>query len=138
MELRRRNQSGDRRRRVLRDDNSGKTPSNPRESRGRSGSSGRRYTDAALAEVQPRITQFIPLRPLAVFHVVMWGLISVALPQFLYVVRETYLSRLGNLSFPALALTGPGTLAAWVSSVTLLLASAFALLIFNIRRHKLD
>lgn len=127
--------SADRRRKLLRDDSrkAAARSSNP------SGTSSRRktkaYSSEAKADNQPRVTDFIPLRPLHLWIFFLCGLIGGAL------INAMYMACVVLWKGPAtdcLQLVGTGTLARASYGLVLFLAGLIALLIFHIRRYRLD
>jgi hypothetical protein len=127
--------SADRRRKLLRDE-SGKSgvraaPSTNSGARRR----GKAYSSDAKADNQPRITDFIPLRPL---HLWLWFLtacVAGALVNALYLVRVLWW---GSPESECLLLSGPGTLARATSAFVLAMAGVVASMILHIRRFRLD
>ncbi len=136
MERSRKVQLEGRRRRVLRDDKATKSASSKR---GRTGAAKLQlYVEDAVTASQPRVTDLIPRR---IFGLLVWllcGLIAVAIVQVLFVWRTVHFTDYAQAQTPALKLTGPGTLSAWISSMLLMLAAVVSLTVFTIRRHKLD
>jgi len=96
-----------------------------------------RYSDAASVENHPQVTDFVPRRFRAIAVVVALGLASTTVLEVLH----TYVGRLSSVLGPwataAIDLTASGSLAAWLSAVLLLMASATCLLIYSLRRHKI-
>ena len=145
MQFRRSGQRDQRRRRLLADDLCGQIeaagspaasatdgPLAPRKSSN--------YGDAAFMDEQLRLTDLIPRR-LTIFALLLFAALAVVAGlEGLYAWSSTpAISRLttdGKVA--AFDLDGEGTLAVWFSSVTLLLASLVALLVYTIRRHKTD
>ena len=123
-----------RRRRVLRDDSSAAESA----SNARSKKKARPYADAALVELQPRITDLIPTRLAGLMLVLLFGVASAAIVQIVYHLRVTRLQHVDYRVVSGMDLYGPGTIMSWLSSVYLLLACFAALLVYNTRRHKID
>ncbi len=136
MERRRKGPGDTRRRRVLRDETAGATVSATRSRSG--GSRLQLYVDGAVEDVQPRITDLIPRRGYAML---VWSLclfFPLALVQGLYIWRTEQFSDFALDQTRALRMVGSGTLATWLSTVLLLLAAALSVMVFSVRRHKLD
>jgi hypothetical protein len=136
----------DRRRRVLTEEvigaaASGASPSARDESRGSTGErtpSAHSYGDAAHMDRQPRITDLIPKRYGTFLLLMLAGLAIVAGLEALY----AYMPRLASMTHDgrvaAFDLDGEGSLAVWFSSSVLSAAGLVAILIYYIRRHRLD
>lgn len=97
-----------------------------------------RYAKAADMSQQPRITDLIPRRPLLLCLWCMLGLSMIAGLETLYfwmpqVARAT---RDGRVA--AFDLDGEGSLGAWFTSLMLGTAALYALLIYSLRRHRMD
>jgi hypothetical protein len=145
MQFRRSGQRDERRRRLMADDLCGQIEAAdapaasatdgllaPRESSN--------YGDAAFMDEQLRLTDLIPRRVTTFALLLFAALAVVAGLEALYAWSSTpAISRLttdGKVA--AFDLDGEGALAVWFSSVTLLLASLVALLVYTVRRHKTD
>jgi hypothetical protein len=146
MEFRRGGQSNQRRRRVLKEDAGGDVPAAseaavepaPRRRRRSSALSKRTYTDAALLENQPRVTDLIPQR-LWTFSVAVLGALSaVALVLALYAHSDWGARWLGEQNLAALDPMTRGSLSSWLSSALLGLAAVGSVAVFSIRRHRID
>jgi hypothetical protein len=145
MQFRRSGQRDERRRRLLADDlcgqieAAGSPPASatdgllaPRKSPN--------YGDAAFMDEQLRLTELIPRR-LTTFALLSFAALAVVAGlEALYAWTDTpALKRLTtDGAVAAFDLDGEGSLAVWFSSVTLLLASLAALLVYTVRRHKTD
>jgi hypothetical protein len=140
MEFPRKALQEDRRRRVLRDDLSARTvgqaasaaerPADPIEVRP--------YTDAALANVQPRVTDLIPCRGLSLSIFFLTGLAIIAGITALFACSSTWWHWADRAALRGLHLTGNGSIASWFSSLALACTTVFCVLVYNIRRHKTD
>ncbi len=97
-----------------------------------------RYSDAAGVENHPQVTDFVPRRYRTIITLLVAGLGATsglaALDYFAAAIGQACCVR----SVDALGLTAPGSLASWVSAVVLLIASAASLIIYAIRRHRID
>lgn len=98
----------------------------------------RSYTDAALADLQPRVTDLIPTQWTTIFILMGAALVAIAAVVTLHVFR----GELGSTAFARidspLLFEARGSLADWLSSVTFLCSALVASQIFAIRRHRLD
>lgn len=135
MDSRKKAQSGDRRRRVLRDGPAKKK---------RTATAKRRvntmqlYESEAISSLQPRLTELIPHRKRSLTACLGFGMFIVVAMQALFLVRRNHLSELPASTTTPLHLMGAGTLSAWCASLILALAALVSLVIFSIRRHKVD
>jgi hypothetical protein len=138
--LRRSGQRDDRRRRLLTDDLSdpdeGTTVRVWRENAA-AGQRSESYGNAEFLERQWRLLDLIPRR-LSVQMLILLAAVAVAAglqAAYYWMVQRV---AAGHAAVAALDLASKGSLACWFSSLTLLAASAAALLIYNVRRHKAD
>ncbi len=125
-----------RRRRVLRED-TGNTASST-QVRSRIVASTKAYADEALAELQPRVTDLIPQRFLGLLVLLVSGVLAVVSIDGLFLYGTDRLAPEDAQVTASFDLQGSGTIAGWLSSTLLLMASAAALLVFTTRRHKVD
>jgi len=139
MEFRRSGASDERRRRVLRDEITGgqdedaaSIPISSKRDRAR------RYTDGALAENHPRVTDFLPQRAFAAVVLTLLLLTGVAAVLTAYIVLATT----GLLaSEPRLALfdlNGRGNVGQWFASLLFGGLAMLSLVIYRIRLHRID
>ncbi|MFP6575548.1 MAG: hypothetical protein VB912_10375 [Pirellulaceae bacterium] len=132
MQFRRSGQRDERRRRVLIDEatgDSGQVASSQPSSGDHSG-----YTESARLENQPRLTDLIPQQLRT------WLLLVLLAAAAIYGLQQAS-SRLLTGSEEVVnrfGLDGPGTLAAWYSSGLLLVAAGGCLMVYLVRRHKVD
>ena len=149
MQFPRSSQLDDRRRRVLTEEviggagaesgePAGDSPAKPAARRRRSAAAVRPYGDTALLDKQPRITDLIPQRYGVLALWFLAGVTVVAGLESLYAFLPELASKTADGTLAAFDLEAEGSLAAWFSSSTLSLASAVAVVIFSIRRHKAD
>jgi hypothetical protein len=144
MFFRRTSQSSARHRRVLYDTLSGAyvlgvtTPSQRRGRSRRSPYAGKsqNYGDATFLEVQARVTDLVPLHPLVLLALFVAGLGCVAGLLGLYVWMLRSGPAVGYLA--ALDLGARGSLGTWFASATLALAALVALVVYCVRRYKLE
>jgi hypothetical protein len=141
MDFRRSGQLDERRRRVLRDeiaspeaDEAGDTPPAATTAKGPV----RAYSPAVLEEHQLRLTDLVPVRPLAVVCWLLVGLTGIATIEAIHVHAVTLPLAEGRALLAALDATQRGSLAAWYSASLLAAAALLALVTFGIRAHRVD
>lgn len=96
------------------------------------------YTDRAKVQHHRRVSDFVPRSPWAIALLFMAGLLTVAalVTAHLYLLELTaWGSKEGAAAFE---LGGRGSLGSLLASVWLGVAAAFSLVIYSIRRHKVD
>jgi hypothetical protein len=97
-----------------------------------------RYCEAAGVENYPQVTDFVPRRYRSLALLTMTGLASimvlVALNHWAGVIAQT----LGMRTTAPLDFAVPGSLAAWLAAVLMLVTSVACLLVYSIRRHRID
>lgn len=142
MQFRRSGQRDERRRKVLLDDTAGDKEKARAEgavnATGKSEAVARAYAQAAVDETETRIADLIPTRPLGVFVLLLLGLTAIAGVQALYTYMPEMTAAFGGDAAAVLDVAVRGSLHGWLSSVLLGLASGAAVLIYIIRRHKMD
>jgi hypothetical protein len=96
----------------------------------------RNYGSAAFLEVQARLTDLVPVHPLALLSVFAagLGLIAGLLELYLWTLRAG--PAVGHIA--ALDLAVRGSLATWFASAALAAAALAALVVFSVRRYRLD
>jgi hypothetical protein len=97
-----------------------------------------RYSDAAGVENHAQITDFIPRRYRSIALLIAAGGISTAAIASLDYFATPIARTLGATQIVALKLMAPGSFGAWVAAVVLLLASAASILVYSLRRHRID
>ncbi len=101
-----------------------------------------RYGDALFLDQQPAILDFLPRRLLGWALCLVAGLVLIAGIEALYVWMPRLTAALGQRAagtrIAALDLAGKGSLAEWFSSLALLAASVLAVLVYSVRRHRMD
>jgi len=98
----------------------------------------RAYSPAVLSERQPRVVDFLPVRPLYVAAAILLGLTGIAAIEAIHIHAAGWTLPRGAKQLAALDVSARGSLADWYSSLLLLLAAAGALLTFTIRAHRVD
>ena len=94
-----------------------------------------RFHDAAQLDQQARVTDFIPTRKRVLLALFTLGLV------FIGALETGYALVTGSAGAPRLSildLAGPSSLANWFGSILLLKTGVTALVIFALRRHRLD
>ncbi len=141
MEFRRSGQLDERRRRVLRDEIASPSADAEKGDVADGGSKRtplRAYSEAVLAERQPRITDLIPVRPFLVTVLILVALTGIAAVETLFIHWRTGGAWTSSPRFASLDITGRGSIGAWYGAVLLALGSAGALVIFSVRCHRVD
>lgn len=124
--------SDERRRRLLSEDASPAEPTRTRTSAAAGPPPG--YADAARRQHQPHLTDFVPLRGWVHALLFAGGALTIAgvAAAYWFVPGAT------DGRWPLLDVSLDGSLAAWLGSLTLACAAPLALLIYAVRRHRLD
>lgn len=97
-----------------------------------------RYTQAALMENQPRITDFIPQRPWVLLLLLVVNLAVIGGLIWLYSLMPRWAAHTTDGRIAAFDLDSEGSLGAWYSSTVLALAATYAMLVYHLRRHRID
>jgi len=142
MDFRRSGQLDERRRRVLMDEIAAPADAQHADQAppAASGAKGpvRAYSTAVLEEHQPRSSDLLPVRPLAVVCWLLVGLTGIATIETIHVHAVTLPLAEGQSHLAALSASERGSLAAWYSAGLLASAALLALLTFSIRSHRVD
>jgi hypothetical protein len=142
MEFRRSGQRDERRRRVLIEDAKNERLADDATSEATSKRSslkgGASYAEGARADRQPRITDLIPTRLWTLLVLGLLGTTAIAALESAYVAVYLQLDRSLAEGARGLDLTSSHSLAHWFSAGVFALAAAYALLIFTLRRHRVD
>jgi len=140
MDFRRSGPLDERRRRVLMDEIA--TPADAENSEANAGGSAkgpvRAYHETVLTHRQPKVTDLLPVRPLAVVACLMLGLGGIAAIQAIHVQIATLKPSPTLASLAALDARHRGSLDDWYASAMLTAGAALAALIFGIRSHRVD
>lgn len=141
-------QRDERRRRVLTDDLTGSTASLPADPTPETPASGlprtrkrcdsSKYGECGFAHGQPRISDLVPQSFLTIGLLFVFGLSLIAGLEALHFYTPQLLPEGANRRIKSFDLRAEGSVAVWLSSVMLGLASLTSLLIFSVRRHKSD
>jgi hypothetical protein len=97
-----------------------------------------RYSDAAGVENHPQITDFVQRRYRAILMLGGAGLATVAALGALHHFAQAVAGFAGLTTLRPFDLGAPGCIAAWISAVVLFVASVGCLLVYSIRRHRID
>ena len=98
----------------------------------------RAYSPAVLAERQPRVSDFVPVRPFAVLFLILIGLTGVAAIETIYIYLATLPLASAAEYLAAFDVGQPGSLASYYSALVLAVGAAGALVIYGIRSHRVD
>ena len=142
MQFRRSGQRAERRRRVLMDeslhattpDSAAGDPSEPSASQGTC----RHYSEAALTAHQPPVTCLVPKSVWQLSGVLLLGLLGIAGVQALYAYVFVRIPPALQTHLTALDVSARGSIANWYSTLLLALSAIVAVMVFSIRRHRLD
>jgi hypothetical protein len=97
-----------------------------------------RYSEAAGVENHAQITDFVPRRYRSIAFLILAGVVSTAGLASLHYFAAPIARTLGASDIAPLELMAPGSFGAWVATVVLLVASAASILVYSIRRHRID
>ena len=99
---------------------------------------GPRYSDAAGVEHHPQVTDFLPRRYRSIWLTAIVGVATTAVIEALYWFAVPAAGRYGFDVAAAFDLAAVGGVAGWLASVLLLGSAATCLLIYSLRRHRID
>lgn len=134
-------QRDDRRRRVLKEEpTGGEAAGEPEAPRPRRSDRTRlrRYGESALREGQPRITDLAPRRVSTLVLLLLGGVLLIAGLEALHYYLPLLSQKLSHTRLASLDLGEKGSLGVWLSSTLLTAASLAALLVYFVRRHRMD
>ncbi len=97
-----------------------------------------RYSDAAGVENHPQVTDFIPRKYRSIGMFVTTGVATTVVLGALDYFAPTIASVAGMPTLRPFDVSAPGSIAAWLGAVVLFLASVSCLLVYSIRRHRID
>lgn len=97
-----------------------------------------RYSEAAQEGRQPPVTCLIPKRPWTLWTLGLLGLVGIAAIENLF--TQVFLPAPAHLqsALAGLDVTSRGSIASWYAALLLGLAAATSVLVFALRRHRLD
>ena len=98
----------------------------------------RAYSPAVLGERQPRVIDFLPVRPLWVALALLVGLAGIAAIEALHVQVARLQLKGGTTHLAAVDVATRGSLATWYASVLLMAATGWSFIVFAIRAHRVD
>ncbi|HTU25027.1 MAG TPA: hypothetical protein VMF30_06500 [Pirellulales bacterium] len=96
------------------------------------------YTSHARREQQPRLTDLVPTRYRVLTGCYASGAVVIAALEGLYSRLDWFSAQLAPAVPRALDLTGRGSFAAWFSSAWLTITALVSILIYSLRRHRID
>jgi hypothetical protein len=97
-----------------------------------------RYSEAAGVENHPQITDFVPRRYRTIVFLLLTGVSTAVTLGALHYFAEKIASVAGLPELRPFDLAAPSSLADWISAVILILASGLSLMIYSLRRHRID
>lgn len=97
-----------------------------------------RYSEAAGVEHHPQVTDFIPRKYRTIGALAAIGVATTAIVEAMHWFVAPLATGYGFENAAAFDLTGAGGLAAWCSAIVLLAASVTCILIYSLRRHRID
>jgi len=142
MQFRQSGQGDERRRRVFRDEMLAAPDREEAEAddahQTRDEADGRVYPDAASAQRQSTLTSLLPQRALTLVMLLLGGGLAIAGIELLYARLIVGFPEPFHSSLAAFDLTARGNIANWFASLTLVIGAATSMLVYLIRRHRLD
>ena len=99
---------------------------------------GPRYSEAAGVEHHPQVTDFLPRRYRSIWLTAIVGLATTAVVEALYWFALPAADKYGFDVATAFDLTAAGGVAGWLSGVLAAASAATCLLIYSLRRHRID
>ena len=97
-----------------------------------------RYSEAAGVENHPQITDFVPRRYRSIVLLIAFAVLSTAGLAGIDYVATLQLGVPNIADVSAFQLGVPGSIAAWMASAVLFVATAACALVYSIRRHRID
>jgi hypothetical protein len=97
-----------------------------------------RYSEAAGVENHAQITDFVPRRYRSIALLTAAGIFTTGSLALLHYFAASIAAAVGAAEIAAFDIVAPGSIASWASSVVLLVTSAFCLVVYSIRRHRID
>ena len=105
---------------------------------GASAVDGPSYAEGAARENQPHLSDLVPRRYTTIFLAVIGAASIVLSLEYLHARAADLAEAIAGGPIAALDLAAPGALAVWFSSMTLMLSGAMSVLIYSLRKHKID
>ena len=96
------------------------------------------YSIGAKRRHQRKVTDLIPKRPLSYSLSIVVFVVLLASVNLLAAFSPTWISVIGHNGVEALAITGPSSLATYLSTICLGIAAALCLQIYALRQHRCD
>jgi hypothetical protein len=97
-----------------------------------------RYSDAAGVENHPQVTDFVPRKYRTIVLMLLAGVSVAVVLGALHHFASTIATAAGLPDVRPFDLAAPSSIADWISAVVLLLASGLSLIVYSIRRHRID
>src|SRR5262245_28462305 len=97
-----------------------------------------RYSDAAGVETHPQVTDFIPRRYRTIALLVLAGVLTTAALAALHYFAVPIATACGLAHIGTIDLSAPGSLASWLASTVLVVTAVACVLVYSIRRHRID
>jgi hypothetical protein len=97
-----------------------------------------RYSEAAGVEHHPQVTDFVPRRYRTIGALALVGAVATAAVEALYWFATPAVAKYGYDAAATFDLSSTGGVAAWMAAVLLLANSAMCLLIYSLRRHRIN
>jgi hypothetical protein len=97
-----------------------------------------RYSDAAGVENHPQVTDFIPRRYRTIVLMLVAGVVTTISLGALHYFGDAIAAAAGLPDRRPFDLSAPSSMADWISAIALVVASALSLLIYSLRRHRID
>lgn len=130
-----RSSANDDRRREVTDEDAGGASSSAAKGATRKGNGTRAYAAAAKRSEQPSLVDFVPQR---ISMLLLTMFLGVSVAAGLVAIYATRVLLIDGARLPALDLAADGNLANWFTSLLLLQGGVVAILIYSVRRHRLD
>jgi hypothetical protein len=97
-----------------------------------------RYSEAAGVENHPQVTDFVPRRYSTIAMLGLFGVASSAATAALHYFVLPMATANGMQSGAAIDLAGRSNVSAWLSSIVLFMGSAFCVMTYSLRKHRID
>jgi hypothetical protein len=97
-----------------------------------------RYSEAAGVENHPQVTDFVPRRYSTIAMLGLFGVASSAATAALHYFVLPVAASSGMQSAAAIDLAGRSNVSAWLSAIVLFMGSAFCVMTYSLRKHRID